>query len=356
MTLLINGERLVAKVLTRMVVGDRATLLEAIRAMNEAAQATVLVRGTRGRIVGLITDGDIRRALLAGRSVSDRCLPDVMNRAFRHVGPAAGRAEVLDLMRALQIEQIPVLDARKRLRGLHRLHDLVGVPERGNWAVIMAGGRGTRLHPLTEQLPKPMITVAGRPILERLVLHLVGHGIGRIFLAVNYMANSIEEHFGNGERFGCRIEYLRERKPLGTGGALGLLRERATRPILVLNGDLVTQFDVGQMLDFHDGGGFAVTFGIRPHQMDIPFGVAEVRGRRLVSMKEKPTHRMLVNAGIYVLSPRALGLIRRNREFAMTDLVDGCTRRGLTMGAHLIEDEWADVGRHDELRRARGLT
>ena len=344
------------KPLTSLMVPERATLLEALRVMNEGSRAIAFVHDSIGRVMGVLTDGDIRRGLLAGRSVGDCCVPEVMSRNFRFVGPEAGRAEVLDLMRALGIEHIPVLDSARRLVGLHLLQELIGAKERGNWAVIMVGGRGTRLRPLTEEIPKPMINVAGRPILERLVLHLVGYGVRRIFLAVNYLGHLIEEHFGNGARFGCRIDYLRESSPLGTGGALTLLPEQPSLPLFVVNGDLVTQFNVDRMIEFHTQGEYIITFGARPHHVQIPFGVIETQGDRLVNVREKPTEHFLVNAGIYMLAPQALALIPANTEFPMTRLVDECAQRGLPMGAHVIEDEWADVGQHDELSRARGLT
>lgn len=343
-----------SKPLDKLLVPESATLIEAMRVMNDGSRAIAFVQDSDGCLVGVLTDGDIRRALLAGRSVDDCCVPDVMSRNFRFVNPEAGRAEVLDLMRAVGIEHIPVLDSGRRLVGLHLLQELIGAKERENWAVIMVGGRGTRLSPLTEQIPKPMITVAGRPILERLVLHLVGYGIRRIFLAVNYLAHLIEGHFGDGARFGCRIEYLRESEPLGTGGALTFLPERPDHPFLVVNGDLVTQFNVDRMIEFHSQGEYIVTFGVRPHHVQIPFGVVEIQGDSLVGVREKPTEHFLVNAGIYMLSPQALALIPRDTEFPMTRLVDECAQRGLAMGAHVIEDEWTDVGRHDELSRARG--
>lgn len=343
-----------SKPINRLLVTERATLLEAMRVINEGSRAVALVQDADGRVVGTLTDGDIRRALLAGRSVHDCCLTEVMSRNFRSVTPETGRNEVLDLMRALGIEHVPVLDANRRLVGLHLLTELIGARERDNWAVIMVGGRGTRLRPLTEEIPKPMIMVAGRPILERLVLHLVGFGVRRIFLAVNYLGHLIEEHFGDGSRFGCSIEYLRESEPLGTAGALTCLPEQPREPLLVVNGDLVTQFKVDRMIEFHAQGQYAVTFGVRPHHIEIPFGVVDIQGNRLIGVREKPTEHFLVNAGIYLLSPPALALIPRGTEFPMTRMVEECAQHGLSMGAHVIEDEWIDVGHHDELRRARG--
>ena len=255
---------------------------------------------------------------------------------------------------ARQIERIPVLGADGRLAGLHTMRQMVSRAERPNRAVILAGGKGTRLHPITEQVPKPMVTVAGRPILERLILHLVSCGLSRFSISINYLGHLIEQHFGDGSRLGCEIEYLRETVPLGTGGPLALVRPPAL-PIVVLNGDLITQCDVGDLLDFHERGGYAATLGVRPYTIEVPFGVAEVEGDRLRSLREKPTERSLINAGIYVLSPEAVALVPSGQEYPMTALFETLLAEGKPVGAHELEAEWLDVGRHDELRRARGV-
>lgn len=338
----------------RICVRADGTILDALRAINDGGHGIAFVTGPGDRVEGILTDGDTRRALLAGSRLDSRTLPEIMRRDFRSVGRDAGRAEVLDMMRALGISQVPVLDKKGRLAGLHTLADIAGGGTRPNWAVLMAGGQGQRLRPLTLSVPKPMISVAGRPILERLVLHLVGHGIRRIFLSVNHLAHVIVDHFGDGERFGCDITYIREDEPLGTGGALSLLPERPDHSVLVMNGDLVTQFDVEAMLDFHERGAFAATMGLRPHQTEIPFGVAEVEGDRLVGLQEKPTFRHLINAGIYVLSPEALDLAPEGEAFPITRLFEECLAQERSVGAHLITDEWTDVGRPVELQRARG--
>jgi NDP-sugar pyrophosphorylase family protein len=238
--------------------------------------------------------------------------------------------------------------------GLHLLHDMVGTTEVQSWAVVMAGGKGTRLAPLTHHLPKPMIPVAGRPILERIVLHLVGAGIRRIFLSVNYLAHMVEEHFGDGAGFGCKIEYLRETKPLGTGGALSLLPERPTAPLLVMNGDLVTQFDVQAILRKHEVSGAAATVASRRYFHTIPFGCMTLDGERLTQMEEKPTFSRMVNAGIYVVSPDLLARVPQETEYTMPALLDDCLRRNEIVTAWELQDDWIDVGQREQLKQARG--
>ncbi len=328
-------------------------LVDGMMALQNGGVEIALVVDDNERLVGTLTDGDVRRALLSGATL-DAPLEPFVHKQFVSVSPAAGRAEVMDLMRARWVNQIPIVDATGRLVGLHLLHEMIGVFERPNWAVLMAGGKGMRLRPITENLPKPMIPVAGRPILERIVLHLVGFGVRRLFLAVNYMAEVIERHFGDGSRFGCRIEYLRERKPLGTGGALSLLPELPDHPLLVLNGDLLTEVDVGRLLDFHERGGYVATVGVHEYAHTVPFGVLEVEGNRVRDLREKPTIVWHTNTGIYALSPHIISRVPKDTEFPLPALIEECIQKGEPIGAYQIEGDWIDVGRQRELARARG--
>lgn len=331
------------------------TLLDAMRSLDQSGVEIVLLVDEANRVEGVLTDGDIRRALLKGAAF-DSPVAAYRHRRFAAVGPAEGRAEVLDLMLARGLRQIPVIDSAGRVAGLHLLHEMVSKQQRPNWAVIMAGGKGTRLRPITEQVPKPMIPVAGRPILERLVLHLVSYGIERVFISLNYLGHVIEEHFGDGVRFGCRIDYLRETKPLGTGGALALLPQVPGAPFLVLNGDLVTQFDAGAMLDEHERSKNAITVGLRQYAHTIPYGCAQVGESGIEGFEEKPTLMRMVNAGIYVLDPRTLGRIPREVQFPITELIEGCIQRKERVGAFELAGDWIDVGQWDQLKRARGTT
>lgn len=330
-----------------------ATLRDALLALDASGLEIALAVDQEGRLIGTLTDGDIRRALLGGHTLDD-ALGRFINRGFDAVEEGTSRASVLDIMQAKRVKAIPVIDAEGRLRGLHTLHDILGRTERPNCAMIMVGGRGERLRPLTDTIPKPMLRVAGRPILERIVLHLVGFGIRRIFLSVNYKAEVIEIHFGDGSAFGCNIEYLKEAVPLGTGGALSLLPAVPSDPLLVLNGDLLTQLDVGQMLAFHGSAGHKVTVGVHEYRHTVPFGVVELQGERIVAVREKPTQSWQVNAGIYILEPDLLARIPKDTYFPLPALVEECLDRGEAVGAFRVEEDWIDVGRHQELRRARG--
>lgn len=340
-------------VLDGFIVRPNQTLRDTLRALENSRMGIAFVCDDDARLLGTVTDGDVRRALLGGATL-DLVVSEVMARSFVSVPIGVGRTEVLDLMRARRISQIPVLDDDGCLRAVHTMPELVGAVVRPNAAIVMAGGRGTRLRPYTEDLPKPMIRVAGRPMLERLVLHLVGHGIRHIYLSVNYLAHMIEDHFGDGERFGCRITYLRESEPLGTAGCLSLLEDVPAHPILIMNGDLVTQADIGRLLDFHDRGGYVATIGARPYAVQVPFGVVDEDGHRLVGLREKPSMRMLVNAGMYVISPETIRLVPTAQDYPITDLFQRCLDETLPVGVYLVDDDWADVGRPEDLLKANG--
>ena len=341
--------------LNQCIADESVSIRETMVTIDRGAVEIAFISNREGKIIGTCTDGDIRRALLAGAELSSPVKPFIQ-RNFVAVGECVGRAEVLDLMQARHIQQIPVLDSERRLIGLHLMRELIGTVERPNWAVLMAGGKGMRLRPLTEHLPKPMIPVAGRPILERLVLHLISYGMRRIFISVNYKSHLVEEFFGDGSKYGCSIAYLREQEPLGTGGALALLTERPQHPFVVMNGDLVTGINVAEMLNFHERGRFNATVAVREYFHTVPFGTIEVDGEDIRKIAEKPTQSWLVNAGTYVLHPEFINRVPNGRDCPITTLLDDAIRRKERIGAYRVLEDWTDVGRVSDLARATGAS
>ena len=342
--------------------GLDATLGEAIVTIEAFSASICLLLDADRRLVATLTDGDVRRAFVSGASLESPARP------WARTDPAtvpAGtdRSAVLDLMQALTLPQIPEVDAGGRVVRLHLLKEIVGGPRRNNRAVILAGGRGTRLRSVTGDLPKPMVPVAGRPILERLVLHLVGSGITDVTLAVGYGADVIEQHFGDGSAFGCTISYLREDEPRGTAGPLrGLLGAQddviaAGEPLIVLNGDLVTSFSVSGLLGAHRAGDARLTVAVTDYAHEVPYGVLETDAAtgRVTALQEKPTWLGIVNAGVYALDPGVIADIPADRAVPMTELIELCIARGDIVRAWRVIGEWHDVGRPDDLARARGV-
>ena len=339
----------------RLCISETASVRDALKAMDVGEIGLAFVTGPDGVLLGVVSDGDVRRVLLRGGTLEDPVI-DCMARDVRTVQATVGRNDVLDLMQSCWLEQVPIVDKEHRLIGVHLLHEILGRVQRPNWAVVLAGGKGTRLAPLTDTTPKPMLAVAGRPILERIILHIVSFGIQRVFLAINFLGDQVKEHFGDGSRHGCHIEYLEEaaEEPLGTAGSLSLLPERPLHPTLVMNGDLVTQVDIGQLLECHGRNNNYATIGIRPYVHQIPFGCVTVHDGQVVAFEEKPKTISNISAGIAVLSPPAVMDVP-SRFFPITELFENAFREGKTIGSFMIDDEWTDVGAVDEFRRVNGI-
>ena len=343
-----------------VVVGPAATLAETIERIDRTGLQVGLVVDEDRRLLGIVTDGDIRRAILRD-CVLDTAIRDVMNPTPRSLRAGAVRADVLELMRRHKFHHVPLVDGDGRLVGLEILDRLIGATELPNAVVLMAGGRGTRLRPLTAECPKPLLSVGGKPILEHILAGFIEEGFRNFYLSVNYKAEMIAEHFGNGDRWGVRIEYLREASPLGTAGALSLLPARPRHPLVVMNGDLLTKVSFASMLEFHARHGGLATMAVREYDLQIPYGVVtidngevvgieEASAGRIVRIDEKPVQRFFVNAGIYVLSPESFDHLPHS-PFDMPMLFDGLRRVGSTM-AYPLREYWVDIGHRDELDRA----
>jgi dTDP-glucose pyrophosphorylase len=338
--------------LTSFVISPAATLLEAMQAIDDGRLGIALVVDAALRLQGTVTDGDARRAVLRRTDLSAP-VDHVMNRKFIAVGMDAREAAILELMHARSIKQIPVVDRDGALRGLHYLPDLSQVSHRPNWAVIMAGGEGRRLRPLTERTPKAMLPIGEQPILRRVVDLLVRHRFREIFISVNYLGDQIEDYFGDGGGTGCRISYLRETKPLGTAGALSLLPSRPTGPLLVINGDLVTDLDISALMDYHTEAACLGTQCVFEYVHHVPFGVVRCEENQVIDHEEKPSVRQLVNAGIYVISPSLLDLVPDDHAFTMPDLLVEARRNGYPIAAFPIRERWADIGQLKDYEQVR---
>ena len=337
----------------RYCINPNSSLIECMRSMDITGAGIALAVDSEFRLIGTISDGDVRKALVKGFPL-DSSIATHINRNCFYVLPTVPRAEVLDIMQARRFEQIPIVDEQGKVMGLHLLHDILGNIARPNWAVVMAGGKGMRLRPLTEKLPKPMIKVAGRPLLERIILHLISHGIRRIFLSVNHLAQVIEDYFEDGSMYGTKIEYLREDDPLGSGGAISLLPEIPEQALLVLNGDLILDTNFADMIEFHSQNDFHATMGVYSYFHQVPFGCVEIQDNRLAGLEEKPVLEKMVNAGIYVLSPQAVSAIPKNTYFPITTLFEDALKNNLVCGTFSVEKDWLDIGTPQQLRQARG--
>ena len=335
-------------------------LLRAIQRIDKGGCGIAVVVDEQRRLISTITDGDVRRAILANRSLETSVAEFLEwgRTTLAHREPYAARAgtdqqELLRLMTAWSIRQLPLLDEGDAVVDLALLDELVPVPpETGLQAVVMAGGFGTRLLPLTQDLPKPMLPVGGRPVLEHIIAQLQQAGIRNVNVSTHYHPEKIIDHFGDGEAFGVKLKYVNEAQPLGTGGALGLL-SRPSETQLVINGDILTQVDFGAMLSFHRAHTADMTVAVRRHEVQIPYGVIECDGTRVTRLAEKPMVPFLVNAGVYLLEPSVYEYITSGERFNMTDLIDWLLGAGRTVISFPIHEYWTDIGQHDDYERAQ---
>ena len=338
---------------------ESASIRDAMSAIAKGVAGAAFAVGPDDLLVGVVTDGDIRRALLDGALLTDPVKPFIRSNVLV-AKSADSRASILDLMQARAISQVPIVNDEGRLVAVHLLRELLGRIDRPNMALILAGGRGTRLLPATSSLPKPMVPVAGRPILERLVNHLSGFGISHIVISVGHLGDVIANHFGDGSQFGCEITYMWEdpANPLGTGGPLGSLSKlfpELSEPVLVMNGDLVTQFDVAAMFTHHEHAGAVATVGAFPYTHEVPYGVLQVDDAGdIESIEEKPLRQELVSGGIYVFNPSVFRKVPTNTFFPMTQVLTDCIEVGDRVSVWAVDKDWMDVGHPQDLAKARG--
>jgi dTDP-glucose pyrophosphorylase len=335
----------------RAVLPPTATLEDAVRNLNHVAIKIVLIANDDGVLEGTISDGDIRRGLLRGLTLSSP-ITDVVKRNPLVVPDGMSRDLVLQLMTANKIHQIPVVDAENHPVGLH-LWDCITAPvERKNLMVIMAGGLGTRLRPHTESCPKPMLSVAGKPMLEHIIERAKLEGFSYFVIAVHYLGQIIKDHFMDGARLNVRIEYLNENVPLGTAGALSLLKTKPRLPFVVTNGDVITDIKYGELLDFHDRHDATATMAVRVHEWQHPFGVVQMSGVDIVGFEEKPITLSHINAGVYALSPIALDILGEEERCDMPTLFERLQAKNERTVAYPMHEPWLDVGRPDDLNLA----
>ncbi len=337
--------------LDHMLLSEEATIEDAMRAIDTGATRIALVANTQKKLLGCISDGDIRRALLQKKELSTPA-KNIMN-------PAPITAMVQDtreiiLRKALQhnVYQIPIIDSEGIIHGLDDVRHLLQPRSRPNTVVLMAGGLGTRLRPLTEKKPKPLLSVGGKPIMETILNQFTQYGFQNFIISVNYKADMIIQYFGDGSKYGVNIEYVKETKRMGTAGALSLMRHMIDGDFFVMNGDLLTKINLEHMLNFHTSNNSSATMAVRQYDIQVPYGVVETKNNKIYSIKEKPKHSFYVNAGIYILNKKILSEIPENVFFDMPTLFQKACEKGLETLSFPIHEYWLDIGKMADFERA----
>lgn len=327
------------------------TIKDAITNLIQSSMRIVLVVNEENRFLGTVSDGDIRRGILSGLDLNSP-LVRIMNNNSIIVTKNTSEKEVKNLMKSNKVQHIPIVDDENYLLGLYEWNITSELEVRKNQFVIMAGGRGERLLPQTKYIPKPMIPINGRPMIEHIILRARSQGFFKFILILHHLAEVVKDYFGDGSKLGVSITYLTEENPLGTAGGLAAEMLDSPNPILVTNCDVLSHVNYRSIIDFHVEMNSLATMAVRQHEIRNPFGVVEIRNSHILSIEEKPIYQSYINAGIYVFSSNAFKFIKINEYLNMTDLFKRLSDHGQKICAYPLHEMWLDVGSPDDLNSA----
>ena len=334
-----------------IIVKESTSILEVLQIIDKSSKQLAIVVNENKKLLGTISDGDIRRALLNNISLNE----PVKNIYFKTPTVASinnSKEEIINICRTKKIHQIPIVDNQGNLIGLETLDELISRDTKLNRVVLMVGGLGTRLRPLTENTPKPMLKVGNKPILQTIVEKFAEYGYLNITMCVNYKSQIIQDYFGDGNKFGVNIEYILEEQRMGTAGALSLLKEKPTEPFFVMNGDLLTNINFEHLHNFHISNNSAATMCVREYDFQVPYGVVNIADSKILSIEEKPIHKFFVSAGIYMLNSEVLKYIPENEFYDMPTLFQKIISEKQNTISFPLREYWLDIGRLDEYEKA----
>ncbi len=335
----------------QLLLPEHADIHAAIEKLDNNEAHIVLVVDKNRRLLGTVTDGDVRRGILQAVKLGDSVVK-IMNHHPVIAKMGDDKDVICSTMRRKQIRQMPLVNDLGQVCGIEILDSLLGLQKKDNIVVLMAGGMSMRLRPLTNDCPKPMLKVGGKPILETILTSLIQYGFHQFYISINYLADQIMDHFGDGSKWGVDIKYLEERDKMGTAGPLSLLPDEIQKPLIVMNSDLLTKIDFNQLLNFHDQQNASATMCVREYDYTVPYGICKLENNFIVDVVEKPTYKFFINAGVYVLEPEVLKLLPKNVYFDMPALFSSLIKQKKKSAAFPIREYWLDIGQLSDFERA----
>ena len=330
---------------------QNATIKEALGIIDSGAMQIALVVDDNDKLLGTLTDGDIRRGILRGLDL-DSSIETIVFKEPAIAKISSTKEEILKIALSKKLHQIPIVDDNGIVLDLKEIEELVEPKIKTNRVILMVGGLGTRLRPLTQDMPKPMLKVGNKPILQTIVEKFAEYGFVNITMCVNFNASIIRDYFGDGKEFGVNIDYVLEEKRMGTAGALSLLKERPSEPFFVMNGDLLTNVNFEHIFNYHMLHKATATMCVREYDYEVPYGVVKMNDNKITAIAEKPVQKFFVSAGIYMLSPEILDLIPKNEFYDMPALFEKLIKLSKNVISFPIREYWLDIGRMEEYQRA----
>tara|TARA_X000001036_G_C20656404_1_gene797161 strand:+ start:422 stop:1468 length:1047 start_codon:yes stop_codon:yes gene_type:complete len=334
-----------------IVVKESISILEVMKIIDESSKQIAIVTDENNKLLGTISDGDIRRALLKNIPLTES-VKEIYFKTPTVASINDSREEIINICKVKKIHQIPIVDSKGNLVGLEILDELISKEKKLNKVILMVGGLGTRLQPLTENIPKPMLEVGNKPILQTIVEKFAEYGYLNIVMCINYKSHVIKDYFGDGTEFGVNIEYVSEKDRMGTAGALSLLKDKPQESFFVMNGDLLTNVNFEHLHDFHTSNNSIGTMCVRDYDFQVPFGVVSIKDTKILSIDEKPKHKFFVNAGIYMFDPEILEYIPKNEFYDMPTLFKKLIDKNKKVISFPLREYWLDVGRIEEYEKA----
>lgn len=334
-----------------IIINENTLILDVLKILDKSSKKLVLVIDSKKKLLGTVNDGDIRRAILNGISLNDT-IEEVYcyNPTVANINDS--REEIINICTMKKIHEIPIVDDHEHIIGLEVLDELICKNNKTNKVILMVGGLGTRLKPLTDETPKPMLKVGNKPILHTIVEKFVSYGFSNIIMCVNYKSDIIKNYFEDGSKFGVKIEYIHEEKRMGTAGALSLLKNKPKEPFFVMNGDLLTNVNFEHLLDYHNNNNSIATMCVREYDFQVPYGVVNIDNSKVISIDEKPVHNFFVSAGIYMLSSEILNEIPDDTFYDMPTLFEKLIGNKKNVLSFPIREYWLDIGRIEEFEKA----
>jgi len=336
----------------KILVSPASSIKNTLEIIDKGSKQIALVVDDNNKLLGTVTDGDIRRAILEGEDL-ESSVDTVMNKNYTALSIDSNKEELKNTFKNKEINQIPLLDKNNIVRDIVLINDILKNKSKNNYVVLMAGGLGTRLRPLTEDIPKPLLPVGDKPILETIIEQFISFGFNNFIITVNYKADKIRDYFGNGEKYNANITYIEEEKRLGTAGALSLIDKKIDEPFFLMNADLLTKLNFESMLRYHLNKDNKLTIASREYKYEVPYGVLEVENEKVISLEEKPDHKFFVSAGAYILNPDLLNRIPENEYYDITELIDILLSENEDVGTFPIHEYWLDIGQHEDYKQAK---
>ena len=339
------------RIVNDIKLGINSTIKDALQTINNGGLQIAIVVDENDALVGTVTDGDIRRGLLNGLDLNSS-VSLVVHKSPSIASVGDTKESILKIALAKKLHKIPLVDELGKLVGIEDIEDIIKPVGKTNRVILMVGGLGTRLRPLTQDTPKPMLKVGNKPILQTIVEKFAEYGFVNITMCVNFNASIIRDYFGDGREFGVNIDYVLEEKRMGTAGALSLLKERPSEPFFVMNGDLLTNVNFEHIFNYHTLNKATATMCVREYDYEVPYGVVKMNDNKITAISEKPVQKFFVSAGIYMLSPEILDLIPQDEFYDMPTLFEKAIAQNKNVISFPIHEYWIDIGRLEEYQKA----